>query len=415
MLALLVTRSSLDWFVAKDSGLGSTPVTGFQPAIATGAAVLVAGLAWVFVQLAAGRLRRPSATGWALFAFMALCLVTSLGANAPTVSIATSLRVAIGAVMFFMVEQLLLQDIRRIRSLLVALGLSLFVPAVFGINELLHRTSEKNWAQGPFVNRNTMAIWLSILIPLFVAVRPYVNGRARLGCNCFLAVSGFLMVFSYTRAAWIGVVVALIVVGLLQDRRLLFVSLAIVAAVWTFVPSVSERFSDLNDPVVSGMGDPNSLAFRERYWAMIWEEHVAGEPVIQTVTGIGLGMVEEWSPYHLEPHNLWVQAAVETGVVGTVALVVLVVAIGVDQVRGLRRLRPGLHRALVVGAAAGSINLLAQSYTQNLITEAVLWTYYATVLAMATVAARTAPDRSNDAELIPTKAGVTQQLDALTQ
>ena len=384
VLALLVTRSSLDWFVAKDSGLGSTPVTGFQPAVATGAAVLVLGVAWLVVQVGAGQFRRPSATGIALCVFSAVCVVTSLGAEDPLLSITTSLRVLIGAVVFLMVEQLVLQRPERLRSLLVAIGLSLVVPALFAINEMATRSAEKNWIQGPFVNRNTLAIWLSLLIPVFIAVRRHVHGWARVGCVAFIGVGSFMVLFSYCRAAWIGLVVAVIVIGLFQERWLVVASLALVAAVWMFVPSVQDRFSDLDEARVAGQGDPNSLAFRERYWDLIWDAHVDDVPFIQNVVGIGLGMVEEWSPYSLEPHNLWVQTVAETGALGTLAMVGLVITIGADQTKGIRRTKPGFERAIVIGAAAASVNLLTQSYTQNLITEALLWTYYATVLAAAT-------------------------------
>ncbi|MEZ5235895.1 MAG: O-antigen ligase family protein [Acidimicrobiales bacterium] len=195
-----------------------------------------------------------------------------------------------------------------------------------------------------------------------------------------------MLLFTYCRSAWVGIVVAFVVVAALQERKLLLVIAVLVASVWAWVPSVSDRLDDLDNVRVEGMGDPNSFAFRQRYWGEIFERYVDGVPLEQNLTGIGLGMVEETMPDHLEPHNVWVQVVSETGAIGTVMFVTFVVTIAVQLGRGLRRATDGVQRGLIVGVAAASANMLVQSVAQNLITEAVIWTYFATVLALGSMA-----------------------------
>lgn len=381
VVALVVTRSTLDWFVAADSSGGSTPVTGIQPAIVAGAAVLAAGVAWLVVQAFAGTFRRPSAIGLAVSAFAVVCIITSLGADDRVLSLTTSLRVLDGALVFLLVEQLLLQDIRRLRPLLVALGCSLIVPAIVSLVELSRRPPGQSFVTGTFVHQNTMAAWLSMLIPLFVCLIRYTRGAARVGTVAVTVLASVLLLFTYCRAAWIGVLIALALVAVFQERRFLLVGALCIGAVWVFVPSVQERFSDLSRERVEGQGDPNSFAFRQRYWHEILADHVDGVPLIQNATGTGLGMVEVTMDEGLEPHNVWVQVVAETGALGTGAFALLVVTIGMSFARGFKRLEPGLHRGVALGAGASAANMLTQTVSQNLITEAVTWTYFATVLA----------------------------------
>lgn len=399
VLGLLVGRSSLDWFVASKSAGGATPVGGFQPAVGVGAAVLAVGCGWLVVQIAARTMRRPSAAALSLLAFALICMVTSLGANDPFLSVTTSLRVLTGAVVLLVVEQLLLQDPARLPALLTALGASVVLPAIISFFELMNRTPEHNYVQGPFVHQNTMAAWLSVLIPLFVALIRYVHGSARTACVVLSGVACTMLLFTYCRAAWVGVVAALFVVIFLQERRFLLVALLLIGSVWAWVPSVETRLSDLNDEPVAGQGDPNSFAFRQRYWHKIVAEHVEGVPLIQNLTGVGLGEVEATSDEGLEPHNVWVQVVAETGALGTIGFIVFIGTTGATLLRGLRRARPGLERAVIVGSFAAGVNYLAQTLSQNLITEAVTWTYFSTVLGLGTALVmihRTRDESSSD-------------------
>lgn len=385
VVGLLVIRSSLDWFVAARSGGGATPVSGVQPALLVGGATLAVAAAWLIVQIAADTFHRPSPMGIALILFAGTCIITSLGSDKPLVSLSTSFRVLIGATLFLMVEQLLLHRPNRYKAILAALGASMAIPAAMSVVQFTERTADKNYVTGPFVHQNSMAIWLSVLIPVFLALVRYTRGSARLGC---LVATGFgttMLLFTYCRSAWIGVTVAFVVVAALQERRLLIVLALLIASIWAWVPSVGDRLSDLDDVRIEGQGDPNSFAFRQRYWHEILATYVDGVPLEQNLTGIGLGMVEEQMPDHLEPHNVWVQIITETGVLGTITFAGFIVTIAVQLGRGLRRAKPGVQRGIIVGVAAAGTNMLVQSVSQNLITEAVIWTYLATVLALGAV------------------------------
>jgi O-antigen ligase len=390
LVIAVAVRSSLDWFVASRSTGGETPVTGLQPAIALGAVVLVLGLAWLFVQWAVGTLVRPSPVTFGFGAYVLACLATSIAGNHPLLNLQTSLRAMAGLVLVALIEQMLLRRPERIRPLLAAFGLSLIVPACVSVHEIFTRTADKNWTQATFVNRNTYAVYLTVVAIVLIAIRRHVHGWARFGAMVGASLATGLLVFTYTRAAWAGLAVGFLVLAALGERWLLWVVAIGGIVVWAFVPSVSDRLADLDNDRVANLGDPNSWEFRTRYWRELIATYIDGEPIDQVIAGVGLGTVERENPEGLEPHNVWVQSLVETGIIGTLALGGFLVVATRTSLRVIRRLRrreeDRLARAVAMATCAVIGNWVVQSISQNLVTEAVMWTYIAVPLGIVAAA-----------------------------
>ena len=97
-----------------------------------------------------------------------------------------------------------------------------------------------------------------------------------------------LLLSTYARGAWGAMLVGLLVIGLLQDRRIIIVLLVGLVAIMITVPSVATRLADLGGggETVPGVVDPNSLAWRIGYWNEVLP-YTAQTPI----SGIGLGMV----------------------------------------------------------------------------------------------------------------------------
>jgi O-antigen ligase len=397
VLIVIAARPSLDWFTAGRSDGGSTPVTGLQPAVAVGAVILVVGGAWLITQWASRSLVRPSLVTVVFGVYVAALLATSVTGDHLVTNVQTSLRATAGWVLVAVIEQLLVRDPGKIRALLVAAGVSFVIPAAVSIGDLMSRTDERNWTQSTFVNRNTYAVYLTVLALVLISARKFVHGWARFGASIGTATASGFLVFTYCRAAWAGLAVGLVILAMLGQRWLLWLVAGSFVAVSLFVPSVSDRLSDLDNERVADMGDPNSWEFRNRYWRELIATYIDGEPIDQTLAGVGLGTVEVENPTGLEPHNVWVQAIVETGAIGTAALVVFLGGTTVAAVRVTRRRwttgqAADLHRACAAATLAIGANWLTQSISQNLVTEAVMWTVIAVPLG-ATAAADHLPRR----------------------
>jgi hypothetical protein len=151
---------------------------------------------------------------------------------------------------------------------------------------------------------------------------------------------------------------------------------------------------------VSYQGDPNSWDFRTRYWRILIAEYIDGEPLDQTIAGVGLGTAEVESDEGLEPHSVWVQSLVETGVIGSVGLLTFLGTATVTSIR-VARTRPGrdgvgrLYRAIGIASCALIANWLTQSISQNLTTEAVMWLYIAVPLGVVAAASHRSRDLAN--------------------
>jgi O-antigen ligase len=380
--AVVTVRASLDWFTAAEAEGGANPQSGLTPAYAAGAAVLVVCGGWLLVMWASGSLRRPSAASLLALAFAAVCVATSLGARDSGTSVATSLRVLVGALLLTTIEQLVIAKPARRALLFGAMGASLVAPAWVGLSQLADRSGGGESIVGTFVHRASFAAYLALLVVTFVPMIRHVHGWARLGAGVVVSVAGLLLVFTYARTSWIAIAAGLLVVAIMQDRWLFALVPLGGAAAWNLAPSIRDKVDELQVDVAVGFGDPSSWSWRVRYWGDLVERW-RHQRLSDKAVGDGLGMTEVFNVERLEPHNVWVQVLVETGFLGVLVFTAFVAAVAVALARRVRWASTPLDRAAVAAGVAASMAMLAQTIGQNPLTEAVAWTYFAVPLGIA--------------------------------
>ncbi|MPY92473.1 MAG: hypothetical protein GEV08_05210 [Acidimicrobiia bacterium] len=395
VVALFVVRASLD--ALKLGSFGNT-TNAFDPSVVVGLAFLLSGSLWLFAQWRAGPWHRPSRTTMWFAALAAAGVFSAAGSENPVQSGQVGLKICAGALMFAVLEQAYRHRPDRVRHVLAAGAASLVVPALVAIGQSqsseVEQYIEVSRIRGTFVHANPFATFLVILAVVAVAVRPHLRGGARLAATAVMATSSTLVLFTYARGAWVALILGLVVIGFKQDRRILVGLASLVIVVVIAVPSVTARLSDLSAERVEGRGDPNSLAWRFGYWGRLLPE-VAESPV----TGIGLEQVLAHSEEGLQPHNVFVQTVVETGLLGLTCLVGLCVSMATELRRAMRRASPGLHRGVAIGAAAAAVGLFAQLLSENLLTQAAIHWYLAAPVAFA-VALYGSPARDDGAEAL---------------
>jgi O-antigen ligase len=397
VLAVLALRSSLDWFTKYQANGGDSPVTGFQPAIVLGGLILVVSALWLVAQVVNGSLVRLSMAAWGFSLLAIISMTTAAAGNDPLLSGTTALRFVAGALLLLVVEQLVAVDRRRIIPLVTAMAVSFVVPGWLALRDLINRTPERNWVQGPFVNRNSLGVYLVIMVLTLIPMRRTVVGGRRLFFSLIIVLGSVFVVFTYMRSGWIAVAAGLVMIGLLQDRWV-FAALAVGAfAVWTFAPSVGDRVAELEIEREVGRGDPNSFEFRQRYWTEIIARYIDGEPVDQQLGGVGLGTVEAESLDQLEPHNVWVQSLVEMGVIGVGGMLIAVSATTATLFDARRRWKKpdgGPERSAAVAGIAVAVGYLVFTISENVLTQSVTLIYLAVPLGIAGALSRTGPPRS---------------------
>jgi putative inorganic carbon (hco3(-)) transporter len=385
VVIMLVLRASMD--LAKLSGganaPGATPTAGasrlLDPASLLAVLFLLAAAMWLAAQhrqqgrLPGSPLRR------------ALAALSVLGSARPLASGLEVTRILAAVAMFAVLEQMMVDRDATKQLLVAAFASTLFPLAYTTVGYLAgHPPTETKGSllrvTGTFTQSNTFGRYLMLMVIFGVALYPYVAKQLRLPFAALLAgCSGFLLL-TYTRTAILGAVIGLVVVGLVQSKRLLFGLVVAALCALLLVPQLSSRFTSVTD--LSGVGGQptgNSLAWRINYWTEVLPLANANP-----VTGIGLNMTQYNTDAAKQPHNDFIRAYVEMGVLGFGAyLAMLIALVGL----GRRAVRASPPRTLDRGVAAGflgcAVAFVAVSASANITSNVVSLWYLFTFAAAA--------------------------------
>lgn len=371
ILTLLVIRSSLDLLKSAGGGTSAGDAASLVAFLMMGASA-----GWLILQGRTHRPGPPSPLSLGLVFFTLAVGISVVGSSQISVSAAEFLRVVAGVLMFFVVDRLLTEGM-PLRRLLIALFASTAVPIlvpVFGWLTGISFSRVKDGVEAlasTFVLSNNFAHFLvPFLIIGFALVGQVPKWQYRVTLAIFLAIGVFELVLTNTRGAWFALIVGVVIVGFVQNKAVLLAIIIGVVLVAALVPSVNERIANLNaDP--DRPRESSSWAWRIQHWETILP--LASD---NPVTGIGIGMTAKVTANQKEPHNDYVRAYVETGVVGLAAYLLAVGGFVWVAYRARKRAKSGFEEALALGIFAFAAAFAASSVAENLITG-IVWLWYA--------------------------------------
>jgi O-antigen ligase len=349
--------------------------------------LIAAGL-WLAARAREGRLR-TSPLGVALLLVGATGLVSALGADRMTNSLLEALRILTVVVMFLVLEQLV-PDRRYAHHVLLAVYVALALVVAYTLIATLTGPPpaevKGGFARisGPFAQSTTFGRYLMFLLIFGAGVYRYLSGRLRAAMAVLLGLSFVLLLLTNTRSAILGVAIGLLVVALVQRSARMLLALAVAAVLGVAVmPAVGDRFAQIADArAVGGAPTGNTLAWRLGYWSEIVP--LAGE---NPVTGIGPSMTQFRTDEAKKPHNDFLRAYVETGVVGLLAYLAMVVLLVHAGLRALRRAPPGtLARGIAAGNLGCAVAFVAVSAASNVLSSVATMWYLVSFAAVATAA-----------------------------
>jgi putative inorganic carbon (hco3(-)) transporter len=381
--AIIVLRASLD--AAKLGGAGSGR-SALDPASLLGLMFLFAGGIWLAAQLSSGRkLVAPARFLMSLMAITATGAFSAATSHDLTSTVVDVVRLATVVALVLVLAQMVVNE-GRIRFVLTAVYLSSVVPIAYGLWQHHHG---RGFLIGGFVRTystfqhpNPFAIYLCMLIVMGVAIWGRTRGRYRVGLSVILVGCGVNLFYTYTRSAWIALLMGLLVVGIIQSKRLIALMWVGVVVIALAVPSASSRFQDLGTETRASGTPGNSLIWRFDYWRQALQ--LGGNPV----TGIGLGAVSAVTNQAKEPHNDFIRAFVETGILGFVAyLWLLLEMVGLAR-SALRSAPTGFPRSVATGFAGSLAAFILLSVVSNVITQLVILLYFAALAVCAWGAGR---------------------------
>ncbi len=245
-----------------------------------------------------------------------------------------------------------------------------------------------------FDNPNVLGEYLVMMIPLCLGVfwKTKKDGSKTIFALIFLCL-GACMIFTWSRGAWLGVFLATALFLFITDKRW-----ALLAVVGVFLlPMLLSSGSAIADRLLSiGNTKDSSTAYRVSIW------HGSINMIRDFwLSGIGLGSdafsmiypkyALDGANFALHAHNLFLQILAETGIMGLVTFLALILAVLRQNFSVvIYRKRKTYTGAVVLALTAGILGYLFQGLTDN------VWYNYKMVLIFWTVLAITgsaaAPD-----------------------
>ena len=385
VLLLLASRSVMDLTKLSQRAAGNTASTGvaraLDPTALIGATFLGLAALWLLAQLhQRGRLF-GSALRRAFLLFGVSVLASVLPSTHKTSAAAEGARILAVVAMFIVIEELCL-DLKTVRRVIAACFASLVLPVLITLGGFAigaPRAETKGAFTrilGTYQQSNDFGRYLMLFIIMGIALYPHLARPWRLLLTLVLPVLGTFLLLTYTRTALVATVLGLLVVGILQSKRVL-VGLAVgMVLLLALVPAMASRFTDLATTTTSSSGttSTNSLAWRLDYWTDVLP--LANR---SPILGIGINETQFSTDRAKQPHNDFVRAYVETGVVGLIAYTALLVAMLALGRRATRVTEPGtFERGLAVGFLGIAIAVFAVSMAANVISNvATLWYVFA--------------------------------------
>ncbi len=355
-------------------------------ALLTGAYTLMAAI-WLVSRRAHGRLRISAISVWVAIFTMA-SLISALASQDRAQALTGASRWLFLTVFVLVLENVIVDE-RSVRRLLIAVGASTLVPIGMGLWQFLTRSPDAVdglvRVEGSFSHPNTYGFYLAVIGLMLTALLPTLRSWPRIFTGLLLFGVSVSLLATYSRTSYVAFIAGLAVLAIVGRRTALIGIAAIAIGAALLFPGVGDRLADVGEASTIRGTAGDSLSWRLDYWQEVIE---VGDG--SRVTGLGLGLVGDLTDEGREPHNDFVRAYVEVGIVGLVAYLGLLIVIGRRIARSLQMTRrlpgpAGRSRAMVEGFAAIFAAYLAASFTGNLMTQLILLWYVLAIGVAATV------------------------------
>jgi len=215
---------------------------------------------------------------------------------------------------------------------------------------------------------NVMGAFLVMTAPMIAACAYYVKP---LWAKCALwGVTGIFCLstlFTFSRGAWFGLTIAVVVFSLLVDRKLLFIAGAAILAVIFCVPEISNRIAFL---FTSDFAEANASGGRGERWEIgmrLWRPN--------KLFGFGLGRyggaiamqnqeIDNLAYYYMD--NYYLKTLTEMGLLGLVSYVWLLLRNLLWSCRSIFKTQKNRMSVLSCGIVAGQLGVLSHSFFENI-------------------------------------------------
>lgn len=290
-----------------------------------------------------------------------------------------ALSIHIAYILFYFILVNTIKTRQQLYTLIALLVLSTTITSLYGLYQLktVGATSEawvdttlfediKARVGSTFENPNVLGEYLVLIIPVAIAMlwgqRRWFSRLITLGLTAIMLVC---LIYTYSRGAYIGLMLAFALFAVLRDRR--FVVLGVIGLLllpFVLPPSVINRFASIGN-----LSDTSSS-----YRISVW---LGSLKVVQDYwpSGIGLGLepfkliYPKYSlnaAYAHHSHNIYIQLLIETGITGFLMFIAMIVVYYKTMLAGFFRTKDRLISTFMIAIASGMAGYLAQGVVENI-------------------------------------------------
>ncbi|MDD5342707.1 MAG: O-antigen ligase family protein [Patescibacteria group bacterium] len=389
--ALIVLRPALDVFSENVLvKIGQFPLN-----LSSVVSLITIGwAAWYFLRHRVKIWKQPLFWPFAIFALLGVISFVY------TESLSATLRevLRLGSILFlFLMAGNILDSREKFQRLIKSIGLSLIIPLLVGTYQLFSNTGlsfagVNNRIYGTFGHPNALAFYLVLSLGLFISY--YFQEKTKKS-KWFLAGLGMMFLFlllTYTRGAWIGFLIFLMILGFMRFRKIVIALVIAAILLITTGPIIDHftfnqyNFSFTSIPVIKRLtdetSDESSIDWRLKVWSDM-SRKITERPLF----GYGLGafpVIREQSVKGFfestEAHNDYLRLAIELGFVGLFFYVLLLGKLLYNLVRNYRVSHDLSQKSWILGGIALTIAFAAMSFFDNLLQgTAVMWAFWSTM------------------------------------
>jgi len=279
-------------------------------------------------------------------------------------------------ILFFIVAEFTC-DKRRLKNIVIVILASAAMIAVdcifqyfFTFDFLRFRTLEAGRITGSFQMPGDLAGFLGPIFCLsltlcFLKLKKWIRYSLRVESILLLS----LLIISIVRGAWLGIIGAVCFLGILENKKILYITVAFLLILAILVPHLVEGPDNILDRLKSIflLSDASSLD-RKTIWQaairMIQDRPIFGHG-LSTFMGIfpKYGKDYYYLKYGMIPyaHNCYLQIAAETGIVGLISFLTLLGTFFIYTITSLRKMKDKFYHAVLSGISAGIIATLVHS------------------------------------------------------
>jgi len=239
-----------------------------------------------------------------------------------------------------------------------------------------------NRLYGTMAHPNMLAFYLLLPITLSVFIFLTVK-KSRIESYVYLAIAvflSFILIFTYTRGAYVALLLIFLLIGLLKFRKFLVVAGMSLLVLYIIALPFQERFNTIFQADPYGSISWRIGLYRDSF------SYIMESPVIGQGVGLAETIISKNRDFRLgaaQPHNDYIRLALDGGAIGVLLYLILIITLFHELIKFYRREDRARLKMLNVFVLAFAVSLYAMSLGDNVLNDTTLeWHFWALLGAL---------------------------------